>query len=408
MPTTVIKSIGATGRDYALPQSWETAAPSDLTLTRSNSAGSGSTTGNIVLDAGASGTNDFYTGHPVTCAGEQRLITAYVGSTKTATIGSLNGSSATWTSAPATSAAYSIDSVIWRGECYNDSAFSGGAFSTAILEMSGSTSSSTCYKECTTATGQSFRDHASVQTNALKFDSSLGVSFSFTGSYYWCVNVGEQYSRFSKIMLSSGTNNGSSCFASYETTRLEFVISEDLKGGSSPGGDCFNCLFINRVNAASGILSSGRVADMSMVNCTLVRPSNLTAASVGFNKSYNTVTLKNCAFFGVSATTSGSGTFNKTTCYTDCTSTGWTTVAYDTSTGSGFQNITDSTRDFRIKSTSGLIDVGTTDATNAPIDIAKTARPSGSAYDIGCWEYSFDVFIPRALRPIMQAIQGMF
>lgn len=33
------------------------------------------------------------------------------------------------------------------------------------------------------------------------------------------------------------------------------------------------------------------------------------------------------------------------------------------------------------------MDVGTTDATNAANDIAGTARPSGSSYDVGAWEY---------------------
>ena len=45
-------------------------------------------------------------------------------------------------------------------------------------------------------------------------------------------------------------------------------------------------------------------------------------------------------------------------------------------------------RDFRAKTGADILDAGTTDSTNVPNanDIAKTARPQGSAWDIGAWE----------------------
>ena len=73
-----------------------------------NSSGTGSTVSTIVLDAGASTANDFYKNLIVTVNGEQRLITAYDGTTKTATVGALNGSSATFAAAPSAAGAFTI------------------------------------------------------------------------------------------------------------------------------------------------------------------------------------------------------------------------------------------------------------------------------------------------------------
>jgi len=79
---------------------------------RNSTVGTGSTTSAIVLDAGASATNDYYTGGALVISGETRQITAYNGSTKTATVGSLQGSAATFTGAPTVGTAYSIISLI--------------------------------------------------------------------------------------------------------------------------------------------------------------------------------------------------------------------------------------------------------------------------------------------------------
>jgi hypothetical protein len=105
---------------------------------------------------------------------------------------------------------------------------------------------------------------------------------------------------------------------------------------------------------------------------------------------YGTRSFINCAFLGCSNLvdpTSG-GTFNFTNCYTDDASppSGCSTIALDTSTGSGFENITVGTHDLRIKSTSALKNSGT--STGAPsADIMGTSRPQGASYDVGVWEY---------------------
>jgi hypothetical protein len=150
-----------------------------------------------------------------------------------------------------------------------------------------------------------------------------------------------------------------------------------------------NSIIVKRSANAGSICSVQ--GNVSMYNCTIAKPSGLAGSSAGIAYSYTsgTTTLQNCAVFGVSAVSSGSATTSYTTCRTDVASppTGFTQITYNTTTGSGFENITDATRDYRIKSTSAMVDAGTTDATNAAADIVGTSRPVGAGYDIGAWEY---------------------
>ena len=273
---------------------------------------------------------------------------------------------------------------IWQGQCFNQEFFSSSA---ALLNVSGSTTDATRYKELTTYAGASFVDNASVQTNALRYNASNGAGIR--NSYAWGgpVSVNESYFRISKLQIAAGNAVG---FNGTATTGLviDKCIFENSSTGNEPlktYGVCTvkNSLMVQRSTATCAALSNGT----NVYNCTFVR----TGSSTGniFTGSYGTSTLQNCAFFG-GATTLASGGTSKTyvTCYTDTASppSGCTTVAYNTSTGSGFQNITDATRDFRIKTGSALLDVGTTDTTNAAYDIVGTARPQGSAYDVGAWE----------------------
>jgi hypothetical protein len=96
----------------------------------------------------------------------------------------------------------------------------------------------------------------------------------------------------------------------------------------------------------------------------------------------------------------GSATFNHTTGYSDISG---TTGVTQTTYGDAFQNVNDATRDFRLKTGSALINNGTTDATNAPIDIAGTARPDGAAYDVGCWEL-VTAFLGK-VKLVLQAVK---
>lgn len=286
--------------------------------------------------------------------------------------------------------------VLWEGRLI--SAATNLTSTSTLLTVNGSTTDTTRYKFLTTAASASFRDHASVQSNALRWNSSNGASIECTGSYGNAIEVTEANFRISKLQVrATGTQSlALNMSGSGAAMIADGCIFEGTATGGSAGvlymdngTSLRNCLVVQRSASANNIVFCA--LNGSAYNCTFAVPSNLAAATRAFTVSYGVLTLSNCAVFGATADVNltGGSTLSATTCYTSdaSPSTGFTNLAYDTSTGSGFENITDATRDFRIKSTSGLKDVGTTDATFAATDIAGTSRPSGSAYDVGAWEY---------------------
>lgn len=274
---------------------------------------------------------------------------------------------------------------IWQGQCFNQEFVS----SSSLLTVSGGTTDATRYKELTTYAGASFRDHANVQTNALRYNASNGAAIRYTGGWGTAVMVNTDTNfRISNLQIASTSTTGSALNVqsggAYNADGL--IVESNRSGGAviaNYGGAVKNSLIVHR--GTTPIIANTQ-GGSTYYNCTFVASVNVAANA--FTGNYGTPIVKNCAFFNCTAVKTGGNTPTYTTCYTDAASppSGCTTVAYDTSTGSGFENITDATRDFRIKSGSALLDVGTTDATNAANDIAGTARPQGSAYDVGAWE----------------------
>src|SRR5262252_8013234 len=70
---------------------------------------------------------------------------------------------------------------IWKGECYNDSEFSG--IVGQILTVGGITTDATHYLWLTTATGQGFKDAAGASNLPLRYDPTKGVACSNAGGY---------------------------------------------------------------------------------------------------------------------------------------------------------------------------------------------------------------------------------
>lgn len=275
---------------------------------------------------------------------------------------------------------------VWRGECYADAEFS------AALTVSGSTVDATRYKELTVAAGQSFADHANKMTNALRYNASNGAGLRSTTAWGTALTASESYFRISRLQIYQDSSNGHALTINNQGAVVDGVISE-TRGGRAlqlySNGTAKNSLFVSRRASAS------EVADIwdgcSVANCTFAVPSDIAAATRVIRRSYwSGNTFTNCGFFGgTDAVSSATGaTFSN--CYTnDSTSipSGCTTVAYDTSTGSGFENISNGTHDYRIKSTSALKDAGT--STGAPsVDIVGTSRPQGGLYDVGVWEFA--------------------
>ena len=264
---------------------------------------------------------------------------------------------------------------------------------TAGLVISGTTVSSTQYVELTTATGASFRDNASVQTNALRYNASNGCAIDFATNYAIAIfNNTQDFTRISNLQVQATAANGTALQVSASTgVDINFCICEGLidagpvaltASGGAEGGKIRNSLVVQRKSAATHIAA---LKDFAAYNVTFAVPSDKTAATFGIDNRYFNVTMKNCAVFGGTTVIRG-GTPTITTSYTSMTSppAGWTNATYDTTQ---FADITDATRDYKIPAnTSAFYDTGTTDSTNAATDIAGTSRPQGSAYDVGCWE----------------------
>lgn len=380
---TIVKLVGS-GQVYTDLATWESGAPADLTTAEKWSAGT--FTGTFTQGETVTGTG--LTAGKFLDSDGSSYVSFGIVTGNSATLVTLTGSTSL---ATCVVSAKTNTGCVWQGQI-NASTDAFTAANVTVLTVAGGTTSATAYKDLTTKTGASFRDNASVQSNALAYNSSNGAVISNSGNNYnSTVIVQELNFRLSKIQgqcTSTGPfllidGNGSS-------TRTDFCIIETNGGqgvlcstnGSSVASNLYNSILIQRGN---GPVWQGGAQSPVAVNCTFVCPNDLTdPAAAFFTSGYVTPVMTNVAVFGFTAVRSGAtGTF--TTCYTDVVGppTGFTgSISYS----GAFQNITDSTRDFRLKAGSGLLDVGTTDSVNAPIDIAGTARPQGSAYDVGAWE----------------------
>ena len=293
---------------------------------------------------------------------------------------------ATWNdAAPASLVA---DDVVWVGECYNDGTFSS---SSTLLSMSGDTTGASNYKELRCATGQSFSDNANAQSNVLQYNTTNGVAIACSGGYTAAVSAYEAYVRIIGIQITCTVQNGYCLLLGNVNALFDKCILSSDKGGAPTMGlsnvnqTISNSLVMHRSNSAAATLNYGNV-----YGCTFVRLITGTAPVITIQ--YGSGALKNCAFFGVTGgndfRTGSSGVF--TNCYTDGGNrpSGVSLLAFDTTTGSGFQSLT---TDFRIKSTSGLKDAGATlssgDTAYYDHDIVSSTRPQNSTFDVGAWEY---------------------
>lgn len=272
---------------------------------------------------------------------------------------------------------------IWSGEVQEpDDNFSS---SSALLTVSGSTSTASLYKELTSASGASFRDNAGAATNALKYNESNGMSATSSVSFNAVLNLAENYCRMSNIQVkATSTANAVNC--NNIGIRLNNIIAQTDAGLvavrlANNDVDLANSLLVQRKSAANAIVFAFGSANLYNVTCVV--PSDITGATNGMDQSFFSGDISSCIFMGCTNTADAAGG-TYTTCFTSDTTppTGCTNVTY----ADQFENTADATMDFRLKSGADAIDGGTYDATNAPNDIIGTARGSGTA-DAGCWEF---------------------
>jgi hypothetical protein len=279
---------------------------------------------------------------------------------------------------------------IYIGECYNDSEFTG------TVDFSGFTtgSSNTITLKC--AAGQSFRDHGSVQTNGLRYNQSNGVGISVATGYTNIISIASNYITLDGLQVRSTATLGQSGavtisgivdFVVYQNSIFEnssgFTIRNYSNSGSPTASYVRNCLVVNKHATSEGLQAQNGIG---VYYCTIVRPSNITPGGTGITTTYADPTVTNTAIFGFTTLESGGLTGNNN-CSDLAIGFGTSNQASKTYANQFVQSdASGGVHDFKIKTGSDCVDTGATDSTNGANDIATTARPSGSAYDIGCWE----------------------
>ena len=311
------------------------------------------------------------------------------------------------------------DGNSYEGDCYNDSEFTG---STTLLTLSGNTTDTSHTITLTTGTGQSFRDNAGVQTNALRYNAANGVGIRSTVTYAATISITDTNVFLKNLQIANSGTHGNVLAAENVTIRIDNCIlaqtntSNNYNGAldGSGGMKVTNSLVYSAGGTVSylvgGSINSGS-GGPSMYFCTIVAPSDVgTPPTDAVKSTYSTATWENCAVFGCSAINTGSTTFTFTTCMTDVASppsgfTGGKTYANQ------FQNTTIAGGDFREKPGADLQGAGTADSTNGSNDIAGTARPQSGKWDIGCWELlssgtalTMDLALPIELLTMPRAV----
>jgi len=283
------------------------------------------------------------------------------------------------------------DGNSYEGDCYADGEFVGTGGG-SILTLSGHTTDATHTITLTTGPGQSFRDNANVQTNALRYNAANGVAITSdataaAGTIYAAdINV-----FFSNLQIKNTGNYGAgiSADAGVVHTIDDCIISGGRYGAlynSRYGVTIRNSLLYIPLSGTAQIVH-GNNGLPNIYFCTVVAASDVaTAPTNAFFANYNTANVvQNCAIFGCAALQRGTGaTF--TTCLTDLSAGLPSGVTGSITYANQFQNTTIASGDWREKAGANLRGAGAADSTNGATDIAGTARPQGGNWDIGCWQ----------------------
>lgn len=302
------------------------------------------------------------------------------------------------------------DGNSYVGQCYNDSEF----LITSGITIGSRTTDSTHTITLTTGSGQSFRDHGSVQTNALKYNQSNGVGIRTATNSVTVFTISADYVTVSKLQFNYSNAGYDPTVIKINNARVTIdgcIVVGSLTVGTgiiamAATGACHhntitNCLVVN-VSIAGYSTSGIRVTNEGacvLVNNTVVIPSDKIPGSgtqygisVGSGTHYQgTSVCTNNAVFGFRSgftddTSNYTGSNNA--CDLSSTSIPGTSPQASLTYTSQFQGTLNASQDFRAKSGGAIVDNGATDTTDIPaaIDIVGTSRPSGSAWDIGCWE----------------------
>lgn len=289
--------------------------------------------------------------------------------------------------------------VAERGECYNDSTEFTAATRLTIggYTLAGGSVTLTC------AAGQSFRDNASVQSNALRYNAANGVGYNSTLDYDIAVLVtgpnltidGLQIKNVrsaSQWILWSQVAAGATDFIVKNC--IIYGISNNnsralvLSTGGANSATIQNCAIIV-TGTTGGAIQYSANAGSPIIEETSILSSNA-SGGIGVDMQSQTITVvRNVAVAGFTTDYNGTASASSTNNATDKGSFGGTNFGASGQVSlvgtTEWQSVTNGSEDLRLNSTSAkLKNNGVTAGPNT--DIAGTSRPQGANYDIGCWE----------------------
>lgn len=280
---------------------------------------------------------------------------------------------------------------VWVGECYNDSEFT--ATFASQISISGHTVDSAHTITLRPATGQGFKDNASVNSNALKYNQSNGVGLNSTDGYVTVLQVANDWVTIDGMQVKSNqtTSDSLTINGAVNNVVMQNCICEASGNGkvviSNYGGSSkiINCVAIQRGTGDGITMGNGG----TIIGCTSIKPSDVSASGSGYSTRYSGNILKNSASFGFSVASDSSGwsTANSKNNATDKAtqlpgSNNVFNVTY--SSTSPFEGSTSASPDLRLKASTSLENAGLYDSTNGTVDIKGTSRSNPP--DIGAWE----------------------
>lgn len=284
---------------------------------------------------------------------------------------------------------------VWRGETWND----GTITETASISL-GATADATRYMILTTATGQSFRDHANKLTNALRPNQSNGVLVDITTHTSAGIQLDSAYCIVENIQVtdSRSSNNyytvyGGTTLSNFGTFR-HCLVKTNTTGASSGAAvdirrmNIANCAFIMSANTVGVASSSGTAGKLS--SSTLVNVSGSSSAKAISSALGGTPVVDSTATFNWGADNDAAAGSNNNA--TDRAAFGGSSSSDQVSltTTDEIESATSGSEDLRAKFTSTLKGNGVRDQTyTSDLDIVGSARATGAAPSgptIGAWE----------------------
>lgn len=277
------------------------------------------------------------------------------------------------------------------GEVYND----GEVVETAAITLGGWTAGGFGVT-LRPAAGQGFKDHASVATNALRYNASLGAAIRST---YNAVTATPYYFAFTGINLAiqdlqflcdGPTNNPRSFNMGSATLLVQRCILASNNGGNflqfTAAATMRNTLAYTKGLQTSASGTGFGIAGAVVENCTIANLTATTSTGLGTAYLYQP-TIKNTVVYGWSTDASGTFNTNSTNNATSKTAWGGTNIGASgqVNVAAGdFVSLTSGSEDFRIAG--GSTKLNGTGATLGTVtaDILGTSR--SAPYSIGAYQ----------------------